>query len=158
MWSKPLSGRCTLVKETRYPCHRKLSGPKGWSEWVRKIAPHWTRFLDRPGQKWWLLLYDSTSLKIIILFLLLYDSTNTKTTGKTQISSFHLLAQRGGLVRRTVSNSAQYTEQSFRRRAFVFHRCVTKCLLSVSGCFVVCAIWVMLWTSSLLLEETVFLE
>jgi hypothetical protein len=38
-WSAPHLGRCTPRKQTRYPLHRRLSGPRGRSEWVRKILP-----------------------------------------------------------------------------------------------------------------------
>jgi hypothetical protein len=37
--STPFSGRFTPGKETRYPLYRRLGGPQGRSERVRKISP-----------------------------------------------------------------------------------------------------------------------
>jgi hypothetical protein len=37
--STPFSGRLTPGKETRYPLYRRLVGPQGRSERVRKISP-----------------------------------------------------------------------------------------------------------------------
>ena len=38
-WLTPRPGRFTLGKETRYPFYRKLGGPEGRSERMRKISP-----------------------------------------------------------------------------------------------------------------------
>jgi hypothetical protein len=38
-WSMPCPGRFIPGKETRYPSYRRLCGPQGQSEWVRKILP-----------------------------------------------------------------------------------------------------------------------
>jgi hypothetical protein len=38
-WSNLRSGRFSPGKETRYPLHRRLGGPQGWSGRVRKISP-----------------------------------------------------------------------------------------------------------------------
>ena len=48
--STPFSGRFTPGKETRYPLYRRLVGPQGRSERVRKISPAtWIRSSDRPA-------------------------------------------------------------------------------------------------------------
>ena len=38
-WLTPRPGRFTFGKETRYPLYRRLGGPQGWCERVRKISP-----------------------------------------------------------------------------------------------------------------------
>jgi hypothetical protein len=38
-WSTPRSGRFATGKESRYPLYRRLGGPQGPSERVRKISP-----------------------------------------------------------------------------------------------------------------------
>jgi hypothetical protein len=38
-WPASLPGRFTHGKEIRYPLYRRLSGPWGWSGWVREISP-----------------------------------------------------------------------------------------------------------------------
>jgi hypothetical protein len=37
-WSTPRSSHCTLGKQTRYPLYRRLGGPQGRPERVRKIS------------------------------------------------------------------------------------------------------------------------
>ena len=37
----PRTGHLTSRKETWYLLYRRLSGTLAWSEWVRKILPHW---------------------------------------------------------------------------------------------------------------------
>ena len=39
-WSTPRPGRFTPGKETRYPLHRRLGGPKFWLEVCRKSRPN----------------------------------------------------------------------------------------------------------------------
>jgi hypothetical protein len=38
-WSSPRPGRCTAVKETRYPLRRRILGPQGQCGRVRKTPP-----------------------------------------------------------------------------------------------------------------------
>ena len=50
-WSTARSGRFTPREKTRYPLYRRLCGPKGRSERVRKISPPTgIRSLDRPDR------------------------------------------------------------------------------------------------------------
>ena len=38
-WLTPRLGRFTPTKDTRYPLHRRLSGPEGWCGREQKISP-----------------------------------------------------------------------------------------------------------------------
>jgi hypothetical protein len=49
-WLRPRPGRFNPGKETRYPLHSRLGGPKVRSGEVRKISSHRNSIPDRPAR------------------------------------------------------------------------------------------------------------